>query len=408
MSETLTITALAGKGDGLAESNGRPVFVPFTLPGETVEAVREGDRGRVVSIIEPSAERRGAPCPHFGECGGCDLQHASEPLYADFKRDLVVGALRQKGIAAEVEPLDPCPPASRRRAVFTARRAGPRVVFGFHEAGSHRIASIETCLVVVPEIEARLPLLRKLASLAIDRRRPLRLTATWTASGLDVALADAAPLKDDLRQALVTLALANRLARLSLGDEVLIEAQKPVIDVDGVPVTPAPGGFLQAVAASEAAMARLVTDHLAGCKSVADLFCGIGTFALRLARHSAVHAVESEAPALAALDQAVRGARGLKPVTSERRDLFRRPLTAKELARFEGLVFDPPRAGAEAQAGELARSHLRKIAAVSCNPVTLARDARLLLDGGFRLVRVVPVDQFLWSYHTEVVALFER
>lgn len=408
MSDTLTIARLGAKGDGIAETPGGPVYVPFSLAGEIVEATREGARARIDAILSASPERREAPCPHFGICGGCDLQHASDAVYRAFKRDVVVEAFRRQGIEAEVGELVPCAPQTRRRAVFSAVRAGNRVLFGFNAALTHRIVPIEVCLVVVPAIAERLAVFRELAGLAIDRKRPLRMTVMASASGVDVALEDTAKLNEPLRQKIVRLAIEANLARVSLGQEVLIETRPPLVDVGGLAVQPPPGAFLQAVASAEAAMAAKVLSHLDSCRSVADLFSGFGTFSLRLARHSAVHAVESDAAALAALDRTVRTERGLRPVTSERRDLYRRPLTAKELKRFDGIVFDPPRAGAEAQSRELAASAVPRIAAVSCNPATLARDARLLIDGGYSLVSVVPIDQFLWSHHVEAVALFER
>ncbi|WP_185985208.1 class I SAM-dependent RNA methyltransferase [Aureimonas mangrovi] len=405
MSETVQIEALGAKGDGIAPG---PLYVPFALPGETVEVERRGARARPLRIVQPSAERREPPCPHFGACGGCDLQHASDELYRAFKRELVAEAFRRAGIKTEVAPLVPCAPGTRRRAVFTAVRAGPRVLLGFHQAQSHRIEDLKTCLVAVPAIEKALPLLRRLAATLIDRKRPLRLTVFAGPAGLDIAAEDAARLTHALRQSALTMALEAGLARLTVGGEVLVESRRPVVDLGGIVVEPPPGAFLQAVTGAEAQMATLVETHLEDAKAAADLFCGVGTFTLRLARHTAVHGVEGEAPALAALDKARRGAPGLKPVTSERRDLFRRPMTAKELARFDAVVFDPPRAGAEAQARELAASKVKRVAAVSCNPTTLARDAAILIEGGYALLSVTPIDQFLWSHHVEAVALFSR
>jgi 23S rRNA (uracil1939-C5)-methyltransferase len=408
VSEQVAIDALGTRGDGIAREP-TTVFVPFALPGERVTIERQGGRGQLLSVDEPSPERQPAPCPHFGRCGGCDLQHLSEGLYAGFKRDLVVDALAREGLSPPIAPLVPCAPASRRRAVFTAVRAGPRILFGFHEALSHRIAPIDTCLVVVPEIVARLKRFERLATLLIDRKRELRMTVTRTQTGLDVAIEQTAKLSAELRQATIGWGAEDQaVARLSVDGETLIENRLPMVDVAGVPVPFPPGAFLQAVAKAEDHMAELALAHLADTKTVADLFCGFGAFTLRLARRHAVHAAEFDAPALDALEKARRGATGLKPIKVERRDLYRRPLTIKELAKFDGVLFDPPRAGAEAQARELAGSSVRRIAAVSCNPVTLARDAAILVAGGYRLLSVTPIDQFLWSHHVEAVALFER
>ncbi len=408
MSERLVIDALGAKGDGIGRGANGMAFVPFALPGEILRVEREGNRAEIVDIEVPSTERREPPCPHFGACGGCDLQHASEELYRAFKRDVVVEAFRREGVEAEIGELVPCPPASRRRAVFSAVRADTRILFGFHEAASNRISEIDTCLVATPQIVKRLAFFKKLAALLIDRKRELRMTVTETLSGLDISVDDAAKLTPALRQAAVKLALDPAIARLSVSGETIVEARPPQITIDGLPVLLPPGAFLQAVASAEDAMARVALGHLAGLKTVADLFCGVGAFALRMARTQAVHAVEFDAPALAALDQARRGVAGLKPVTLERRDLMRRPVTAKELEKFAGVLFDPPRAGAEAQCHELAKSKVRRIAAVSCNPTTLARDAAILVAGGYRLISVTPIDQFLWSHHVEAVALFER
>ncbi|MBO0661540.1 class I SAM-dependent RNA methyltransferase [Jiella sp. MQZ9-1] len=403
----VTIDSLGAKGDGVAITHAGPAYLPFTLPGEVVEL--EGTEARPdFTLIAASPERQSPACRHFTECGGCDLQHASETTYHAFKRGLVVAALQRQGIEVEVAPLVPCAPASRRRVTLTAVRTGNRVLLGYNAARSTRVVPIETCPIAMPQITAALPVLRRLAGLLIDRKRPLKLLVTMTAAGLDIAAEGAARLSDTLRQQAVALTLEAGVARLSLGDEILVMARAPFIDFAGVPVALPPGAFLQAVENAERAMAERVTTHLAGAKRVADFFSGCGTFSLRLARQAAVNAVESDALALAVQDQAHRQAQGLKPLTTERRDLFRRPVPAKEMASFDAAVFDPPRAGAEGLARELAASRIGRLAAVSCNPMTLARDLKILVDGGYRIRSVTPIDQFLWSHHVEVVALLER
>ncbi|MBB3949653.1 class I SAM-dependent RNA methyltransferase [Aureimonas jatrophae] len=408
MSAVLTIESLGQQGDGFARTEAGPVHVPLTLPGERIRADTKGSRGRLVELVERSPDRVDAPCPHFGRCGGCELQHADDRLYAAFKRDRVVTAFRREGLTLDVEDLVRCPRGSRRRAVFSAVRAGPRVLFGFHEANSNRVAPIETCLIAVPAIVRALPELATLAPILIDRKRELRLTVTAAENGLDVAVEAAADLNARNRLSAIEHAVAAGWTRLTIDGEIAVQSAPPQILFDGIAVEPPPGAFLQAVAESEAAMARLVVEHLRPARAVADLFSGVGTFAARLARDHAVHAVESDAAALTSLDRAQRTPQGLKAITIERRDLFRRPLTIRELNRFGGVVFDPPRAGAEAVSRELSQSEVPLVAAVSCNPTTLARDARLLIDGGYRLKRIVPIDQFLWTHHVEVVALFER
>ena len=405
MSRTLEIRSFGAKGDGVADG---PVFVPFTLPGESVVVEGEGQHVHVTQIRQASPDRVVPPCPHFGRCGGCDLQHAGDNLYREFKRDRVIEALRREGLEAPVEPLVTCAPRSRRRVVLTAIRAAGGIEFGFHEAASHRVAPIETCFVAVPAIVDALPALKRLASIIADEKRELRLTVTATASGLDVLAEAVGRVDERKRQAAMRHAIEANFARLSLGSEILVESRSPSVEIAGIPVSFPPGAFLQAVASAEEEMARRVESHLGKAKAVADLFSGLGTFALRLAKAHAVHAVETDAPALAVLERARRNASGLKPVTTERRDLFRRPITFKELARYGGLVFDPPRAGAEAQCHEIAKSGVRLVAAVSCNPTTFARDAAILTKGGYRLSSVTPIDQFLWSHHVEMVGLFER
>ena len=405
----LTIEALGAKGDGVATTDAGPVYLPFTLPGEVVEIAAGGPSDRPeYELIAASPDRREPPCPHFGDCGGCDLQHASDDVYRAFKRDRVVEALSRAGIEAVVGSLVSCAPRSRRRVTLTATKAGNKVILGYNASRSNRVVPIKTCPIAVPAIEAALPVLEKLAALLVDRRRPMKLMVTATTAGLDFALSDTARLTDQLRQRAVAVALAAGVARLAVAGELLVKTRPPIVDFSGIAVELPTGAFLQAVESTERAMADLVVSHLAGAKRVADLFSGCGTFSLRLAPHSAVHAVESDAAALAAQDQAHRRASGLKPLSTERRDLFRRPIPAKELKGYDGLVFDPPRAGAEGVAREVAASTVKRVAAVSCNPVTLARDLKILIDGGYRLVSVTPLDQFLWSHHVEAIALLER
>lgn len=408
MTERLQIEKLGAQGDGVAQTARGPVFVPFALPGETVTVEMKGQRARLISVEEASSLRVPPKSPHFGTCGGCSIQHLADDAYAAWKREKVVRALETAGISAEVDPLVLCPPASRRRVTLSAQRVGGHVQLGFNAAQSHQIVEIRECAVAVPEIVAALPDLRQLASLLASGPKPFRLTVTATRTGLDIAAEDVAKIEEGKRRKLIEFCLAKGFARLSSAGEIIIEREKPVVMFGNVPVTLPPGSFLQATEQAEGVMAALVQEHLAGAKYVADLFAGSGTFALRLATHSRVHAVEGEATALAALDEAARRMQGLKPVVAEKRDLFRRPLTAKELAPFDGLVFDPPRAGAEFQSEQIARSSVRRVAAVSCNPGTLARDLAILVQGGYRIVRVVPVDQFLWTAHVEVVALLEK
>jgi 23S rRNA (uracil1939-C5)-methyltransferase len=409
MPVTLHITSLGAQGDGVAEHDGRKIFVPMALPGETATADIEGDRTINVKIVTPSPERMAPRCSHYGECGGCSLQHVPEAAYLDFKRSQVVQALSFQRIEAEVDPVTPIAPHTRRRAVFAAARNGKTVVVGFHGRRSHRIVPIRDCAVITPGLLSLLPRLEKLAAIAAPQKDALTITATETATGFDVALTGVARgFPADNRIRLVQVASELGLARVSVNGEVAIEQAPPTVRAGAGRLSPPPGGFLQACEPSEAAMLALVKETVGDARKVLDLFAGAGTFALPLASTATVHAVESDETALAALDRAARKAQGLKPVTTEKRDLFRRPLTREELKRFDAAVIDPPRAGAEAQSRELAASGLKRIAMVSCNAQTFARDLRLLLDGGYRVRRIVPIDQFLWSPHIEIVAALNR
>lgn len=408
MPQTVTIDHLAHRGDGVGHLNDKPIFVPLTLPGERVSIEPKGERARLISVETPSPDRVEPLCPHFGLCGGCALQHMEEGAYRAWKRAQVVAALAARGIDADVRPIVASAPGTRRRAVLTAVRAGGRVLLGYHERMANRLVAIETCKVVTPRIVAALPDLNRLASRLAPRKGELRLTALDTTAGLDVAAEGADRKASNDFPALGRLAADADFARLSVNGEVVIEIRPPALDMGGAAMVPPPGGFVQASAEAEAAMAGAVLEAVTGAKRVADLFAGSGTFALRLAREAMVHAVESDKSALAALDSAWRQTQGLKTIKQETRDLFRSPLRPDELEGFDAVVFDPPRAGAKEQAAQFAASKVPTIVAVSCNPATLARDLRTLMDGGYALKSVLPVDQFLFSPHIEVVAHLTR
>ncbi|MER9425562.1 class I SAM-dependent RNA methyltransferase [Mesorhizobium sp. M0317] len=406
MSTGFTIKRLGSQGDGVAETETGELFIPFTLPGETVTAARERDRAMLMAVLETSPLRIDPACRHFTECGGCAVQHLQADAYQQWKRDKVVHAL--KGIAGDIGALVPCAPHTRRRVLLAARRADTGMLLGFHRHLSPEIIPIEECPISLPEIVAALDRLRSVADLVCATTKSFRMAVTVTGSGLDVAVYESGKLGENQRRVASNFIMANGFARLSIDDEIVIEPKKPVVMFGTVAVAIPPGAFLQATQAAEQTMADLVGGHLKRARKVADLFAGCGSFALRLAAKSEVHAVEGDAAALSALDRGSRFATGLKRVTAERRDLFRRPLTFKELNAFDGVVFDPPRAGAEDQSKQIARSDVPFVAAVSCNPVTLARDLRILIDGGYILKSVTPIDQFLWSPHVEAVALLEK
>ncbi|NRG19712.1 class I SAM-dependent RNA methyltransferase [Rhizobiales bacterium] len=414
MSETikLQIEGLAHKGDGVAETPDGPVFVPFALAGETVTVERKGVRAELRSVDVPSPERVTPVCRHFGTCGGCALQHMERNAYLAWKRQQVIAALADRGIETEVAPVIAAEGRGRRRAVLTALRAGHKVLLGFHERASHRLVDVQECPVLVLEIVEALERLRKLSSGLLPRKGELRLTVTATRNGLDAAFERKEKLDPKRIPDLVGEAMEAGLTRLSVNGEVLVEARPAEILIDHVPVIVPPAGFLQATKEAEERLSRLVLDGAGKAKKVIDLFSGIGTFTFPLAKRATVHAVEGDAAALKALDGGLRRAQGRKTISHERRDLFRNPVTATEIddygKGYDAVVFDPPRAGAEAQAREIARSKAARVVAVSCNPATLARDLRILIDGGYHLKSVTPVDQFLFSPHIEVVAALER
>ncbi len=404
----LMIESVGHRADGVAHLEGRTVFVPYTLPGERVTADIDGERARNVQVLDASPDRVEAPCPHFGVCGGCLLQHMAAGPYLDFKRRLVVDALADRGLSPEVGLTIATSPHARRRATFAGMIVGHRAVVGFNERASHRIVPIEVCFVVVPGMLAVMPALEAITSLLQPKKTALDLTVTMGEHGFDVAVSGiAAKDVERVRLPLIDLAVRFDLARLAVAGEAVVERRAPVVMIDGLPVVPPPGGFLQASPEAEEAMAAIVLAAMTKAKKVADLYAGVGTFSLRLARGAEVFAAEGDAGAVAALDKAARMA-GRRRVVAERRDLARRPLVEKELDAFDAVVFDPPRTGAAEQSGWIARSKVPTVVAVSCNPATLARDLRVMVDGGYRIESVTPVDQFLWSSHIEVVTVLQR
>lgn len=405
----LEVSHLGAQGDGVAQAaDGGTVFVPFALPGERWRQ-RGGD---VFERISDAAERVAAPCPHFGACGGCVAQHMDEALYADWKSGIVRQALAHHGIAIDLDPLWRAPEGARRRVVLSADIENGRVRIGFRAARSHDLVEIEACTIASSQIVAALATLREIvAQIAPDGvlAPDTRVHVLNADNGIDVLVDGAQPtLPAGRRAALASLAERGGLLRLAVGSDEIYQRAQPVLQVAGAALRVPAGGFAQAVGAAEAMMAKAVVRALRRAKNVADLFCGMGTFALPLAKRARVLAVDNQADAVAALADAVRHAQGLKPVTTLRRDLFREPLSRIELKDFDGVVFDPPRAGAAAQAAALARAKVPCIVAVSCNPATLARDLRTLIDGGYTLESVTPIDQFLYSAHVEAVAVLRR
>jgi 23S rRNA (uracil1939-C5)-methyltransferase len=402
--ETLRIERLGHRGDGIAAG---PVFIPGALPGELVAG--EVVNGAMIAprIVEPVEHRVKAPCRHAKGCGGCQLQHASDGFVEGWKLDVVQRALEAQGLQVDLRPVLTSPSRSRRRASFSARRTKKGALAGFHQKGSDTVVAVPDCQLVMPELAAALPMVEELARIGGSRKGELSVLVTTSLSGLDVVATGGKPADANLRLELAQLMQRHNLARLAWEDEVLTE-RAPIQRFGAANVTPPPGAFLQATPQGEAALLAGVKEALGDVSNIADLFAGCGTFALPMASQAQVHAVEGERSMMQALDHGWRNATGLKKVTCETRDLFRNPLLPDELAKFDGVVIDPPRAGAEAQVAELARANIPRIAFVSCNPVTFARDAARLVSAGYVLDWVQVVDQFRWSTHVELVAALRK
>lgn len=415
MTEQLKIARLGHRGDGIADTNVGPVYVPYALPGEIVTVEPVGghpDRRHLLRVEQASHERVVPICKHFGICGGCAMQHWSLAEYLLWKRNLVVEALGHAGLIAPVEPIVDAHGKGRRRAVLHARRGNGDVLeVGFAAQRTHQIVAIDRCPILAPGLNSAVPAAWAIAELLKPTSKPLDIHVTATDSGMDVDLRGAGPFSTKQTTALARIADEHRLARVTRSGELVLQREQPMLKVGRASVPLPPGAFLQATAEGEAALARLVSGHIGAnkkIKRVADLFSGVGTFALRLAETARVTAIDTEGAAIRSLERAVAMTSGLKAVETQTRDLFRSPLMAIELKNYEAVVFDPPRQGAEAQARELALSKVPVVVAVSCDATTFARDARILMNGGYKLVTVTPVDQFRYSHHVELVAKFER
>jgi 23S rRNA (uracil1939-C5)-methyltransferase len=400
----LLVERLGNRGEGVARIGERLVFVPYALAGEKIRAEIEGEQGRLIEVLEASKDRIESFCPYYGFCGGCAVQTLSNAAYAQWKRSLVETALRNAGVDAEISPLVDAHGAGRRRVAFHARSA--RV--GFMQARSHEIIEIDSCPLLEAGLAPALPAAKSIAKILVSKNKPLDIAATVTLQGIDIDIRGCGSLSESENKALVAAAAKHDLARLSNHGRIVTLRRKPHVAIGAALASPPPGSFLQATEAGENELARLVALAVGDSKRVADLFCGLGAFALRLAAQRRVSAYDNDADAIESLLEAARATEGLRLVEAQARDLFRKPLQAAELAPFDAIVFDPPRAGAEAQAEQLAKSGVARIVAVSCNPQSFARDAKTLISGGYVLGAVTPVDQFRFSPHVELVAGFSR
>ncbi len=414
MSQLLEITRVGGQGDGIAETPTGPVFAPLTLPGETIRAEVKDGRAEAIEIITASADRVASVSPHYGDCGGCSLQHWAMAPYLEWKREQVRLALAREAIETEIEATVAVPMASRRRLALHARRTPDgRVILGFKARKSWRLVEVTECPVADPRLVAAFPALAKVAAAFLEHPKSApTLHVTWTLAGLDVDVTGierkSGGLSRDRQMQAIRAANEADLARLSLAGDTLVMARQPRIMFGAATVPLPPGGFLQAVPEAEAAMTARAVAAVKGARKVADLFCGAGAFTFPLATVAPVLAADASVAGIAALKAGVGTTSGLRQITAEARDLFRRPLSPFDLKGCDAVVFDPPRAGAIEQTAQIAGTKAAVVVGVSCNPVTFARDARVLIDAGYRLERVTPIDQFLWSAHVELVGIFKR
>lgn len=394
--ERLTLAGMGQLADGSLHER--------VLPGEEIEVQPDG----TARIVTPVADRVKPPCRHFKSCGGCALQHASDEFVATWKTSIVERAMTARGLPFPFRALHTSPPQSRRRARFSGRRTKKGAMVGFHGKASDALIDIPDCQLVLPLIRAGFPAFEALTEVAASRKSEVNLTVTDTLGGLDVWVETDRELTGQLRIELAALAETHNLARLAWNDDVVVTRKAPDQQFGKARVAPPAGAFLQATREGESALVTAVVAASAGAKRIVDLFSGAGTFTLPLAERAEVHAVEGSSDMLGALDRGWRFAQGLKAVTVEHRDLFRRPLEPDELNRFDLAVLDPPRAGAEAQIATMAASTLKRIVMVSCNPVSFARDAERLIKAGFAVTWIDVVDQFRWSPHVEIAAEFTR
>jgi 23S rRNA (uracil1939-C5)-methyltransferase len=412
-SERLVIDHVGHHGDGVAISGGGNIYVPYTLGGETVVVAQVAghhpDRRRLIKVETASTARIAPFCPHFGVCGGCAIQHWNAEPYHGWKRELVATTLAQAGIDCDVAALVDAHGAGRRRITLHGRIGTHDVLkVGYAAAGSHDIIPIDRCPILDPQLNGAIEAAWAVAEPLISMGKPLDIQITATDSGLDVDVRGSGPVSSAMIARLSRIAEQHRLARLTRHGELVLMRTPPVISIGTARVALPPGSFLQATVAGEETLAALVAGHCKRGKYIADLFCGVGPFALRLAAKARIAAFDSDAGAVGALRKAATSTSGLKPVKAEARDLFRRPLMPQELRDYDTVVFDPPRQGAQAQATQLAASKVPTVIAVSCNATTFARDAKILIDGGYRIDGVTPVDQFRHTPHVELVARFRR
>jgi len=402
--DRLEISHLGAQGDGVASHNGQQVFVPGALPGEHWR-VGNGDFQQVTT----SPNRQTSVCAHFSDCGGCVAQHMDRDLYAKWKVDALTSAFAHRGIDVQPEPLRSVSPGARRRTTLSFLRTGSAVALGYHRSASHEIIEISQCPVLQDRLSSQLSALGALSSVVAREGKEGRMVVTALDQGLDVAVTapGAKPSQNDRLQ-LSRLATDMGAVLLTLNGDPIIEAKPPVLTINGARIAPTSSTFLQVAPEAELWIADIIKSATKRTKKAVDLFCGVGTFTFPLAKRCQVTAYDGDSQAVAALSEAINNNQGFKPITPHQRDLFRDPLSVRELRAFDAAVINPPRAGAAEQCERLAQSAIKTLVMVACNPATLSRDARTLVDGGYTLKGLTPIDQFVYSAHLESVAVFER
>jgi 23S rRNA (uracil1939-C5)-methyltransferase len=404
----IQIEELGWHGDGIANSNGKRIYVPFTLAGERVRAMLTGSQAKLLEILHASPERVEPQCKYYGMCGGCAAQHLNIETYYKWKRQVVVRALLNRQIEAPVEDLIDCHGSGRRRVDLHVHKIDGKVRVGFMQARSHKLVDIKNCPVLAPELAKATDIARDLAGCLLNAAQALKIQLTVSETGLDCTICGAGELDLGASMGLSDCASYYDLARLSVGDDIILEHRAPILTFGAGKVVLPPRSFLQATFSGEEILSNIVLDGVSGATRIADLYCGLGPFSLRMAANSSVFSFDSDEMSIAALKTAAHNVQGQKPVIAEVRDLAENPLHKSELNSFDAVVFDPPRAGAELQAREIASSEICRVIAVSCNAATFARDASILIDGGYQLKRVAPVDQFRFAGHVEIVGVFDR
>lgn len=408
------VEVIGAKGDGVVTVGAEQIFVPYTAPSDHIKLETKGHNGQLLEVLSAGPDRMEPPCEYYGRCGGCALQHVTRDFYVKWKEAQIVSALMAAGILdPPIAKMVEIAPATRHRAQFSVQRSGRDVQLGYYEKRSRNLVPIDNCLVLHPKLQEKLGALRALAGAIPKAWVGFSMAVTLYSNGLDVNFVSPKMLDDPTPSGMQKLAKAMEelgVIRISANGELLMAINQPVINFDGISVSPPPGAFLQASQMGQAALIGLVVAGAKNGKKIIDLFAGCGTFSLPLSKTSTVEAFDSDASAIGALKNAAAAAQGHKtnPIKTGIRNLFESPFSASELKKFDVIVIDPPRAGAIAQMREIARSKVRRVISVSCDLKTFARDAKVLIEGGYTLTRLTPVDQFVYSPHIELVGVFER